>query len=511
MATQYKKYAVTVLFYLYDLSGLRWIYEKIRTPHPEIKMRPPSTFLIWLVGSYVALFGLTSGLYNQEKEALEGRLDFLLANSTSETLQYLVDNLSIYQRTPLPIKPQFISLRSADDFINGITSPLLSLVDISTDDGIKNKVGRIIVLKKNRLSGITLEDFKLENLDLSGADFSASIIDNVSFEGSDIGGANFKNAHLSNVSFKDVIFAKSVDFSNAVLDNVYITYRNDYYDRLGGPRWRTILDNALILNSTIDLNEFKRGEDGFSPPISSALVNTNIFSDNPAMAVGMLCISREQFLNLNKRGNSTYSPHCRNFEIQFDFDTSEINANSTNTLDLAIDVITSFGEMRCKITVEGHTTSTGPRDFSLRLGNRKTAAVKNYLVSRGIPAVKLNTVSYGQERPIHTLDYLNNAVVINIQQCLQEQRDEAENLEMENERRRRKVGSEEMCRLIEKNNREAEKNNRVAEKYNRESKKYNSEVEKYNRETEDSKETNREIKIMRPLMPIQLLTRGRYC
>ena len=54
-----------------------------------------------------------------------------------------------------------------------------------------------------------------------------------------------------------------------------------------------------------------------------------------------------------------------------------------------------------RITVEGHTCNIGTTEYNLALGERRSAAVRDYLVGRGINASRLQTVSYGEERPKH--------------------------------------------------------------------------------------------------------------
>jgi peptidoglycan-associated lipoprotein len=51
-------------------------------------------------------------------------------------------------------------------------------------------------------------------------------------------------------------------------------------------------------------------------------------------------------------------------------------------------------------TIEGHCDERGTRDYNLALGERRANAAKNYLVSIGIPANRIRTVSYGKERPV---------------------------------------------------------------------------------------------------------------
>jgi len=72
--------------------------------------------------------------------------------------------------------------------------------------------------------------------------------------------------------------------------------------------------------------------------------------------------------------------------------------------DLARQVITKNAEVLKKyptwiITIEGHCDERGTTEYNLALGDRRALAAKNYLVSLGIPADRVRTVSYGSEFP----------------------------------------------------------------------------------------------------------------
>lgn len=53
-----------------------------------------------------------------------------------------------------------------------------------------------------------------------------------------------------------------------------------------------------------------------------------------------------------------------------------------------------------RITIEGHADERGTREYNLALGDRRANAAKNYLAARGVNAARINTISYGKERPI---------------------------------------------------------------------------------------------------------------
>lgn len=50
--------------------------------------------------------------------------------------------------------------------------------------------------------------------------------------------------------------------------------------------------------------------------------------------------------------------------------------------------------------IEGHADEQGTREYNLALGGRRANAARDYLVSQGVPAARLRTISYGKERPI---------------------------------------------------------------------------------------------------------------
>ena len=84
-------------------------------------------------------------------------------------------------------------------------------------------------------------------------------------------------------------------------------------------------------------------------------------------------------------------------DVFFDFDKSGIRDDQK--APLGEDVAWLKGSPRVKITIEGHCDERGTAEYNLALGERRAKAVKDYLVAAGIPAERIATVSYGEERP----------------------------------------------------------------------------------------------------------------
>jgi peptidoglycan-associated lipoprotein len=83
--------------------------------------------------------------------------------------------------------------------------------------------------------------------------------------------------------------------------------------------------------------------------------------------------------------------------VHFDFDRYSLRPEATRVLDEAVNAMRQDPTLR--ITIEGHTCNIGTAEYNLALGNRRATAVRDYLVSRGVTADRMNTVSYGEERP----------------------------------------------------------------------------------------------------------------
>jgi len=86
----------------------------------------------------------------------------------------------------------------------------------------------------------------------------------------------------------------------------------------------------------------------------------------------------------------------------FAFDSSRLTPEGEAILDEATSTMNQHGDIRVRI--EGHTDSVGSDDYNLRLGQRRADAAERYLVSRGIDATRLSTVSFGESKPAASND-----------------------------------------------------------------------------------------------------------
>jgi peptidoglycan-associated lipoprotein len=83
--------------------------------------------------------------------------------------------------------------------------------------------------------------------------------------------------------------------------------------------------------------------------------------------------------------------------IYFDTDRYNIDSQDQAALQSQAQYLLQYPNARA--TVEGHADERGTREYNLALGERRATSARNYLVSLGVPANRLTTVSYGKERP----------------------------------------------------------------------------------------------------------------
>jgi peptidoglycan-associated lipoprotein len=87
-------------------------------------------------------------------------------------------------------------------------------------------------------------------------------------------------------------------------------------------------------------------------------------------------------------------------DAYFDYDKADIRADAREALGKTADFLRNYPQV--KVTIEGHCDERGSTEYNLALGDRRANAVKQYLVSLGISADRLNTISYGKEKPFCT-------------------------------------------------------------------------------------------------------------
>ena len=86
--------------------------------------------------------------------------------------------------------------------------------------------------------------------------------------------------------------------------------------------------------------------------------------------------------------------------VHFDYNQYNLREEDRSVLQRQAAWLAKYPQVR--VTVEGHCDERGTREYNLALGARRANAVKEYLVSLGVTSGRVETISYGKERPICT-------------------------------------------------------------------------------------------------------------
>ncbi|HUJ02121.1 MAG TPA: peptidoglycan-associated lipoprotein Pal [Rhizomicrobium sp.] len=86
--------------------------------------------------------------------------------------------------------------------------------------------------------------------------------------------------------------------------------------------------------------------------------------------------------------------------VHFDYNKYDLHDSDRAILQKQAAWLQQYPSVR--VTIEGHCDERGTREYNLALGARRANAVKDYLVSLGVSSARVDTISYGKERPICT-------------------------------------------------------------------------------------------------------------
>ena len=84
--------------------------------------------------------------------------------------------------------------------------------------------------------------------------------------------------------------------------------------------------------------------------------------------------------------------------VNFDFDKAVIRQEDIPKLDRDVATLKEWGDVKAEVA--GHTCSIGTDEYNMGLSQRRADAVRNYLISKGVPADRLTAKGYGESQPI---------------------------------------------------------------------------------------------------------------
>ena len=90
-------------------------------------------------------------------------------------------------------------------------------------------------------------------------------------------------------------------------------------------------------------------------------------------------------------------PTCSLETVYFAFDSSSLSSTARSTLQDNADCIKEEGS---SVELAGHADQRGTNEYNIALGERRARSVKDYLENLGVSSGSLDTISYGEERPV---------------------------------------------------------------------------------------------------------------
>lgn len=105
-------------------------------------------------------------------------------------------------------------------------------------------------------------------------------------------------------------------------------------------------------------------------------------------------------INMLRSKSSNNEAVTESSNIQFAFDSFQLSESAMKQLK---DLAKSLNEdKQTQILVAGHCDARGTKDYNLILGEKRAIAVKNFLVNNGVAKSRIQTISYGEERPLES-------------------------------------------------------------------------------------------------------------
>ncbi len=130
--------------------------------------------------------------------------------------------------------------------------------------------------------------------------------------------------------------------------------------------------------------EVKPGAEKITPPAPEVITEKPV-TETPAVA----------------KKETEVKPEVEKIEfsdIHFDFDKYDIRPDAKPALERLASWLKE--NPKARVLIEGHCDERGTNQYNLALGERRAAATKNYLMAQGISSSRIDTVTYGEERPL---------------------------------------------------------------------------------------------------------------
>ncbi len=142
-------------------------------------------------------------------------------------------------------------------------------------------------------------------------------------------------------------------------------------------------------------------DDGFGTDVSATDQEggSTVYDGTDGSGVSSSGLSDSERMRAQEQAAQAEADALRNITtFYFDFDTAEIKAESRDVLAAHARYLAE--NPRTQVTLEGHADERGTTEYNLALGERRANAVQRFLIVNGASREQLETVSYGEEKPV---------------------------------------------------------------------------------------------------------------
>ncbi len=243
------------IWLIWDFTGFRYIFSKILPNTDKDSKNAPSTFILWIVGVYVALFGLASQRYENKIEKIENRTNGIITQMAIPDLRrQALMRIPKIQNTLSPVKPDFLLPTSIikslfmkpeqyHEMVDTLKQVILDSSDLlgslpperTYDSGTHHLIKSLDLSSVHlngvnfgtgiNMYGIILKNANLAGISLRYSDLRGSNLESANLKGSTLIGVQLTNANLnySNLSGSNLREGRvdKAEVREAILDNIY--------------------------------------------------------------------------------------------------------------------------------------------------------------------------------------------------------------------------------------------------------------------------------------------------
>lgn len=226
--------ANSILWLIWDFSGLRFIYSKIRPAKLDSKERPPATFIIWVLGAYVAFFGVASQRYENRIDIIENRANTIFAQLSTESSYGALSRVARVQSMSCPQKPNIYMPISVIRSLFGKDVRYEEMVELLKEIVENWKESLLEVdLSKADLEGVNFSEAYFGSVNFEDANLQNTNLYEAQFNDSRIKGANLKGANLHSAHLELLSTFNTMEDAFKVLSNVSTLYKATLPPKLG--------------------------------------------------------------------------------------------------------------------------------------------------------------------------------------------------------------------------------------------------------------------------------------